>query len=394
MKKNDCALVLGGYVNGYSIIKELHEKKIEEIILFGCSRELASYSNKIKKFVLIDGTPDSLRREIEKLHQEYEKIIIFPTNDLQLENLNTIYTEIHSFCFLPFNHENLLSCLDKYVQYSYCEKLGVPYPKTILLQKKEDLENIKTLQFPVLLKPNKREDLKIKIFRNLKIGKPGDLKKLNKKIEKYLDSGIKFLASEIIPGDGDCIYAYVGYRDKKGRTLNEWTGKKLSQYPDNFGVFSAASNEAPEEVLLQGRTLLNGMDIQGIAQPEFKYDYRDKKYKLMEINLRSMMWHRVGNLSGVNLQYTQYLDALGKKISPQMQVKNKKIHYLYMKHEIKNLIMRRNYIRTFLRNVTESDETHFAIYDKRDIKPFLKDSTDMAKIDVKKFLRSLGITDL
>ena len=394
MKKNDCALVLGGYVNGYSIIKELYEKKIEEIILFGCSRELASYSNKIKKFVLIDGTPDSLRREIEKLHQEYEKIIIFPTNDLQLEHLNTIYTEIHPFCFLPFNHENLLACLDKYVQYSYCEKLGVPYPKTILLQKKEDLENIKTLQFPVLLKPNKREDLKIKIFRNLKIGKPGDLKKLNKKIEKYLDSGIKFLASEIIPGDGDCIYAYVGYRDKKGRTLNEWTGKKLSQYPDNFGVFSAASNEAPEEVILQGRTLLNGMDIQGIAQPEFKYDYRDKKYKLMEINLRSMMWHRVGNLSGVNLQYTQYLDALGKKISPQVQVKNKKIHYLYMKHEIKNLIMRRNYIRTFLRNVTESDETHFAIYDKRDIKPFLKDSTDMAKIDVKKFLRALGITDL
>jgi len=394
MKKNDCALVLGGYVNGYSIIKELHEKKIEEIILFGCSRELASYSNKIKKFVLIDGTPDSLRREIEKLHQEYEKIILFPTNDLQLEHLNTIYTEIHSFCFLPFNHENLLSCLDKYIQYSYCEKLGVPYPKTILLQKKEDLENIKTLQFPVLLKPNKREDLKIKIFRNLKIGKPGDLKKLNKKIEKYLDSGIKFLASEIIPGDGDCIYAYVGYRDKKGRTLNEWTGKKLSQYPDNFGVFSAASNEAPEEVLLQGRTLLNGMDIQGIAQPEFKYDYRDKKYKLTEINLRSMMWHRVGNLSGVNLQYTQYLDALGKKISPQVQVKNKRIHYLYMKHEIKNLIMRRNYIRTFLRNVKESDETHFAIYDKRDIKPFLKDSTDMAKIDVKKFLRALGITDL
>ncbi len=394
MKKNDCALVLGGYVNGYSIIKELHEKRIEEIILFGCSRELASYSNKIKKFVLIDGTPDSLRREIEKLHQEYEKIIIFPTNDLQLEHLNTIYTEIHSFCFLPFNHENLLACLDKYVQYSYCEKLGVPYPKTILLQKKEDLENINTLQFPVLLKPNKREDLKIKIFRNLKIGKPGDLKKLNKKIEKYLDSGIKFLASEIIPGDGDCIYAYVGYRDKNGRTLNEWTGKKLSQYPDNFGVFSAASNEAPEEVLLQGRTLLNGMDIQGIAQPEFKYDYRDKKYKLMEINLRSMMWHRVGNLSGVNLQYTQYLDALGKKVSPQVQVKNKKIHYLYMKHEIKNLIMRRNYIRTFLRNITESDETHFAIYDKRDIKPFLKDSTDMAKIDVKKFLRTLGITDL
>lgn len=391
MKKKDCALVLGGYVNGYSIIKELYEKKIEEIVLFGYSRELASYSNKIKKFVLIDKTPDSLHREIAKLHQEYEKIIIFPTDDLQLENLHNIYPEIHSFCFLPFNPENLLICLDKYIQYSYCEKLGVPYPKTVLLQKKDDLENIKTIHFPVLLKPNKREDLRRKVFRNLKIDTPEDLEKVKKEIENYLDSGIKFLASEIIPGNGDCIYAYVGYRDQKGRTLNEWTGKKLSQYPDNFGVFSAASNEAPEEVLIQGRILLNGMNIKGIAQPEFKYDRRDKKYKLTEINLRSMMWHRVGNLSGVNLHYSQYLDALGKKVSPQVQVKNKNIHFLYMKHEIKNLIIQRKYLRTFLENIIESDETHFAVYDRKDIKPFLKDSADIARGAIKKFLRALGI---
>lgn len=185
MTKNDCALVLGGYVNGYSIIQELHEKKIEEIILFGYSRELASYSNKIRKFMLIDKTPDSLQREIEELHKEYTKIIIFPTDDLQLENLHNIYPEIHSFCFLPFNPENLLTCLDKYIQYSYCEKLGVPYPKTILLQKKEDLKNIKTITFPILLKPNKREDLRRKVFRNLKIDDSEDLEKAKKNIEGH-----------------------------------------------------------------------------------------------------------------------------------------------------------------------------------------------------------------
>ena len=141
MKKISCALILGGNVNGYSIIQELHEKKVEEIILFGCSRESASYSNKIKKFVLIDETPESLYREIKKLHEEYEKIVVFPTNDLQLENLHKLYNKINSFCFLPFNPENLLLCLDKFVQYSYCEKLGIPYPKTIYIQEKKDLEN-------------------------------------------------------------------------------------------------------------------------------------------------------------------------------------------------------------------------------------------------------------
>jgi len=205
MKKISCALILGGNVNGYSIIQELHEKKVEEIILFGCCRESASYSNKIKKFVLINDTPESLYREIKRLPEEYEKIVVFPTSDLQLENLHKFYNKISSFCFLPFNQENLLLCLDKFVQYSYCEQLGIPYPKTIYIQEK----------------PAQREGLKIRIFRNMKIKKPEELRNIKSKIENYLDTGIKFLASEIIPGDESCLYAYVAYRDMKGRILNE-----------------------------------------------------------------------------------------------------------------------------------------------------------------------------
>jgi len=389
MKKSHCVLVLGGNVNGYSIIQELYEKKVREIILFAYSRELATYSNKIKKFVLIDKTPESLHQNIEKLHTVYEKIIVFPTDDLQLENLHKLYNKINSFCFLPFNPENLQSCLDKHVQYTYCEELGIPYPKTIYIHEKKDLKNIELIQSPILLKPSKRDDLRGKVFRNLKIDSPDDLNKVKKEMENNLDSGIKFLASEIIPGGEDCIYAYVAYRDMNGKILNEWTGKKLAQYPDNFGVFASASNEAPDEVKIQGRKLLNKMDIKGIAQPEFKYDTRDKKYKLMEINLRSMMWHRVGNLSGVNLQYSQYLDAMGEKVCSQVQIKNKDIHFIYLKYEIINLVRRRKYLRTFIRNLKESDETYIAVYDRQDIRPFLKDYMNMAIGAVRKFLRAL-----
>jgi predicted ATP-grasp superfamily ATP-dependent carboligase len=133
------------------------------------------------------------------------------------------------------------------------------------------------------------------------------------------------------------------------------------------------------------------MDIKGIAEPEFKYDFRDKKYKLKEINLRSMMWHRVGNLSGVNLHYCQYLDALGKEVVPQVQIKNKDIHFIYLKHEIANLFGRRRYFSTFIKNIRDSDETHIAIYDRKDIEPFLRDSIDTCKVIVGKFLRTLKI---
>ena len=94
MKNDNCALILGGYVNGYSIIQELHEKKVKDIILFDTSKKVGAHSNKIKKFVLIDKTPESLCQQITLLHNTYKKIIIFPTNDLELEHLHKIYHEI------------------------------------------------------------------------------------------------------------------------------------------------------------------------------------------------------------------------------------------------------------------------------------------------------------
>lgn len=383
-------MVLGGRVNGYSIIQELNEKGVKEIFLFDVEKRVAAFSNKIKKYKTINNTADNLHSELNDLHKEYEKIIIFPSDDLYLENLHKIYDKIQDFCFVPINNNNFMECSNKYVQYEYCEKLGVPYPKTKQIVNKDDLRSI-DIQYPILIKPNKREDLKVNVFRNVTFESEKDLHQKIGELEKHIDSGISFLASEIIPGDGSCIYAYVGYRNKNGEILNEWTGKKLSQFPDDFGVFSSASNEASDTVRIQGRTLLEGMNIYGIAEPEFKYDDRDGKYKLTEINLRSMMWHRVGNLSGVNIQYSQYLDALGRTVPHQDQIKNKNIHFVYLKHEIINLISRSGYSKIFYHNIFTSDETHFATFDKKDLKPFIVDCKETSIDIINTCLRKLKI---
>jgi len=73
MNKINCVLILGGNVNGYSIVQELYEKKVREIILFAYSRELASYSNKIKKFVLIDRTQKVFIRTLKSSMESMKK---------------------------------------------------------------------------------------------------------------------------------------------------------------------------------------------------------------------------------------------------------------------------------------------------------------------------------
>lgn len=382
--KNTCALVLGGYVNGYSIVRELKDEGVDNIWLFDYGTSLTRRSNKILGVTAIEKTAESLKKALFSLKENFDYVVCFPTDDIQLELLLELHDEVKNFCFLPFNHENLKESLDKNVQYQFCEKLGIPYPKTVELKTAQDFYSVEKLLFPLLIKPNTRQDMVSDVFRSLYLHKVDDFNKNKKLLNDYFQKGFSFLASEFIPGDDTQIYAYTAYRSKDREILNEWTGKKLTQYPDAFGVFSSASNEAPKVILEQGQTLLNGMDLFGIAEPEFKYDHRDGQYKLMEVNLRSMMWHRLGNLSGVKLQLTQWNDAVGLPITQYKQDKENIIHFVYMKHEILNLISRWGYLKFFIKNVFTGNNRYFAVLNTKDIKPFL--------IDLLKYPRGIAAT--
>jgi D-aspartate ligase len=389
--KNSCALVLGGYVNGYSIVKELHEQQIKEITLFDPGRSLARYSNKIKYRAVIDKKPEILLKELKKLHQHYDYIVPFPTDDLQLKNLHVIYSEVSDFCYIPFNRDNLLNASDKFFQYQTCEKIGVPYPKSVNAKSVSDLEVIDGLNFPLLIKPSVKKYLEADVFRTLYLEMKSNYFLAKKILIKKINEGIEFIISEYIPGDDTNIYAYTCFRSPKGEILNEWVGKKLTQYPDKFGTFSSSSNETNEHVYKQGRLLIEALNLFGIAEAEFKYDYKDKRFKLMEVNLRSHMWNRVGNISGVKLYETQYNYATCRKVNHYKQNLNKKYHLVLMLHEISNLIMRKGYWKHFKHNIWGADRTFFAIFEWSDIKPFFYSLLILFKLVGASCLKRFGL---
>jgi len=371
--RNCCAVVLGGYVNGYSIVRELYSFNIDDIILIEKGRSLSGYSNKIKSKIRVSNfSPNELLTSLLKIKQEYDYLIIYPTDDAQLESLLTIKKNIDQFSFIPFNDQNLLESLKKSVQYQFCEALNIPYPQTQILSSVDDFTSFKDLKYPLIIKPEKREDLKINVFRSLIIDSEEDLIYNKENLTEFMRNGLRFIVSELIPGNTNGnIYAYTAYVSKDGLLLNHWGGRKLSQWPDDYGVFSSASNEAPKEVMEQGEKLVKAMELTGIVEPEFKYDNRDGKYKLMEVNLRSMMWHRVGHLSGVFLQYSQWLEAMNKSV-PSYKQTDEIIHYSYEKFELSNILFRKGYYKYF-KNSIRNRPINWAVFDLKDVKPFLFD---------------------
>lgn len=390
--QNSIALVLGGHVNGYSIVKELYEQNIKNIAVFDMGRSLARLSNKVICRKIIDKTPETLLLKIKELHETHDYIVVFPTDDLQLTNLLSIYEQISDFCYIPLNRKTLEESSDKYFQYMVCEKTGVPYPKSVNVKRIEDLDIIEQLSFPLLVKPSIRQDLTINVFRSIYLETEPEYFDARSNILKYIENGVDFVVSEYIPGDDTNIYAYTCCRSSEGEILNEWSGKKLTQYPDNYGVFSSASNEVSQEVVKQGRALVHALDAFGIVEPEFKYDHRDGRYKLMEVNLRSMMWNRVGAISGVKLHETQFNYATGRPVRHYEQDKSKSVHFVLMLHEVSNLIARKGYWKHFKHNVFGGKQRGWAIFEWQDIKPFFYSLLLLLKFGVAACQRRFGLS--
>lgn len=365
-----CALVIGGYVNGYSVIKELHNKGIENILVCDSSRSIASCSNKIASSIIVQETPESFLEMYRSLKKTYDYIVPFPTADRHLKILNQIKLEIQSYSFLPFNEKNIEKCLDKTFQYSVCKKAKIPYPKSISIKAPENLGSVQNFSFPVVIKPSWIGQGGAKVFRTLVIENEEHLAQSYNMIKQILGDGTELVMSENIPGDDTNLYLYTCFRTREGKLLNEWTGKKLNQFPDRYGVFSSASNQAPMIIKEQGRKIVEELNLFGIIEPEFKYDARDRSYKLMEVTLRSSMPHRIGSLSGVKIQETQYRYATGQRITTYREKNDVKIHYLFFMHEISNLLSRKGYWKFFRHNIWGGEKRAWAVFEWNDLYPF------------------------
>ncbi|PAJ74473.1 hypothetical protein CJF42_10190 [Pseudoalteromonas sp. NBT06-2] len=386
------ALVLGGHVNGYSIINELNEDKSINILLMDYGHSIAKYSNKVTYVGGIPSADELFIKRVMELRDSYGKLVIYPTDDAQLELLHRTYKALSLACYIPINHGNLIKSLDKSFQYELCEEIGVPYPKSINLNAVEDLKLSHKLMYPLLIKPVTRQDLTINVFRNAFIEQERDWVSIRKELEGFIEQGVTFMLSEFVPGDDTNIYAYTSVQDRQSNVINEWIGKKLTQYPNEYGVCCSASNKAPIIVAEQGRRLVEKMKNIGITEPEFKYDERDDSFKLMETNLRSMMWHRVGSASGVKLHLTQYYLATEPyKVAKYQQNMSDSTHLVLMLHEIPNLIARKGYFKQFKANIKCDGKRVWAIYNPDDLKPFFVSLPLLTKMMISACLRRLNL---
>jgi predicted ATP-grasp superfamily ATP-dependent carboligase len=125
---------------------------------------------------------------------------------------------------------------------------------------------------------------------------------------------LPIMLQEFIPGPPDSGYFLDGFRDRTGRITALFGRRRLRMYPQKLGN-STLIESIPLRNLAGAicplEHLLERISYRGVFSAEFKFDERDRAFKLIEINARPWWYVEFASRCGVDVCTMAYQDALG-----------------------------------------------------------------------------------
>lgn len=195
--------------------------------------------------------------------------------------------------------ELIEALLDKARFAELAQRVGLPVPRCVLLRADGDSPaGDPGVRFPVVVKPLvRRRDLWHTEAKARRFETPADLAAAWPELAA---SGLDVLVQEEVPGPESAIESYHAYVDPGGRTLAEFTGRKIRTWPRRYGMSTAVEITDAGDVRAAGRGIFSTLGLTGVAKADFKRDPSGGLH-LLEVNPRFTLWHHPAAVAGVNV---------------------------------------------------------------------------------------------
>jgi len=199
-------------------------------------------------------------------------------------------------------------CLDKGAFYRKCQQAGLDMPATFFPVTWDDVAHaLAEVRYPCILKPvfghrwrgrlhgrkvmwcRRREDA-LATFRRL------------------VDDPCSVVVQEVVEGPEDAITVAACHIRTDGSRGECVTARKLRQFPPDFGSGSLLRSEHLPDIASISFDFLEKLDFRGICGTEFKWDAREGRHRLLEINPRPTLWFDLCRAAGTNLMWEAYCD--------------------------------------------------------------------------------------
>ncbi|MFY9694962.1 MAG: ATP-grasp domain-containing protein [Xanthobacteraceae bacterium] len=241
--------------------------------------------------------------------------VLFATGDEDMRVIAQNHALLAShFRVVTANWDTTQWAYDKRLTYQHAAALGIDCPRSVQAC---DLETLRQsqLQFPVVLKPARRDA--INELTRAKAWKADDRDALFSLYRRAaaLVGDDAVIVQEWIPGNGEAQFSYAGLWDR-GKPVASLVARRARQYPVDFGRSSTfVETVEQEQIETLACRFLRSLTYSGVVEIEFKYDRRDRRYKLLDVNGRFWTWTGLGELAGVDFPYLAWRQALGDDAS-------------------------------------------------------------------------------
>jgi predicted ATP-grasp superfamily ATP-dependent carboligase len=316
-EKSPGAIVLGGNFVGLGIVRSLGAHGIP-VWVFDAdrSKSIAQFSRYTTRFIETkeEAITDVLLRE-GRQHQ-LDGWVLFPVTDEYVEILSAnreCLSSIYRVTTAPI--EVTRFALDKRLTYARADELGIAAPWTSVGNSLADIE-AEGVPYPVILKPAVNHHFFPQTnIKALPAENASELQRGFAQMSRYIPPE-EILVQERIPGGGENQFSFCAVC-KDGHAYASLVAQRRRQYPVDFGnasTFVETTNQPVVEAA--GRRFLESIGFDGLAEVEFKYDPRDGKYKILDVNPRTWGWHTLGKAAGMDFPYLLWRQAVGLPVAP------------------------------------------------------------------------------
>jgi predicted ATP-grasp superfamily ATP-dependent carboligase len=372
------AVVLGLHITGLGVVHHLVGRGVPVVAMDDRIGQPGFASRYGTKFVC-----PSPEREADRLLTVLVDLarrlpwrgVLFPTNDDFTRFVSAYRDELKPFFELQLpSHEVVEQLADKWRFHLLAGKHGIETPWAFCPSSELEVAALDgKIEFPCVVKP-----VRTSMWKGSGAGKALMASSLEEVIQAWRRLSREpgdLLVQELIPGSEDRSYLYVAYYDQRGRPAVELTMRKIRQHPPIFGTACITEIVREPAVVETSRTFLQGIDYRGIVDVEFKRDSRDGRLKIIEINPRVGLQHKLATRAGADLLLAAYSDQTGASdaLPPGHRVADR-LKWIEVSREIESAY---HYLRsgdltlgTWLRSL-QGPKT-YASWDWRDPMPFLR----------------------
>ncbi|MCS3904330.1 putative ATP-grasp superfamily ATP-dependent carboligase [Methylohalomonas lacus] len=323
--KSPVIWVLGSSINALSFVRSLGRKNlfcivIDDVAMIGASSKYASFA----KAAITDLSSETGLAVLDNAAKKSRcKPVIFATSDSHNEFLaNYGYRLKYSCRFCIPDPDTIHALIDKKEQYTRAQKIGISVPYCIYPSNIEYIKNnVGLFTFPCIIKPCKAH-LGRKFLNGKKVKVVDTIEELIESWFSLGDAAKEFMVQEIIPGGDTGLYGYLAFWSSDSEEIAWITKQKLRQNPPLYGDGALQITIDCPEIRELSIRLLREFNYKGFVGVEFKLDPRDREFKLMEVNPRTVSGNQLAISAGVDFPYIGYKYLTDKQYSYQGTFEN------------------------------------------------------------------------